>query len=861
MSRTSFTFLRRPFARELLIFIGFCGLTAVMTWPWILHLRDAVADKGDPYMIAWTLWWDFHQTFHHPLHLFDANVFYPYRYTLAFSENDYGIAMLFFPLFALGLRPLTVHAIATFFGFVFSGYGCFRLTRTLTGDEKAAWLAGIIFAFIPYRFHVLSHLHYLFAGWLPLVCEALILFARQTTWKRATWLGAAFLMNALSCVSWFIMAIVPLGLTLLFLLFVNKDLVRSRAFWLRGAAAMTGALLLFSPFLITYYRVSVLYGFRWEPWEFAYNSALPIHWLRSDSRNKLWHNLGAWIPRGQMLFPGLLAPLFALAALRLRQEHQAIANMKRYLIRALDVAIVLAALIAVIGMGYDDIIIRVFGVRIIRLNQRSATHALVVIIVAAIIRLAICLPSIVNRIRETWNLNKEINRLRGQSAIAIGLIWMVWGFLASLGPNFFLYRWLLKYVLLFQSMRFPSRNAMICYVGLAVLGGIGGARIASRLQHRFRFKQLQALTLIVIAGMIMFELRAAPLHIEKGEVEPSVLALRLKNTPMKGGIVELPSVTDQARHFYMLRAADHQKPLVNATSSFVSPLTDEINKATEGKIDSKFMDLLEQVPTSYLVIHNSRLRVDEHPFYERFLARHVMSGRLRFVNRFDADADLYAVVRNEPGATSEAPLPFQTTFRDWRTEIGRDPVNLLAQPDSGQALYRVMLVSSGTMPRYSDFMPAIDVVAALVDLNSDDASTEAEQNLNQFAARLVQQESLKELDNRGFVTRLVHNTNVPFDEWEQDRLVQGLDSGGQTRVEVLLKIANDARLIEMQQDRSLLLLHYFAYLRRNPNDPPDRNFTGFNFWLQELSEHHNAGKIATAFQDSIEFHAIKQRQR
>ena len=113
MSRLSFTFLRRPLAREILIFIAFCALTAVMTWPWILHLRDAVADKGDPYMIAWTLWWDFHQTFHHPLHLFDANVFYPYRYTLAFSENDYGIALLFFPLFAIGLRPLTVHAIAT----------------------------------------------------------------------------------------------------------------------------------------------------------------------------------------------------------------------------------------------------------------------------------------------------------------------------------------------------------------------------------------------------------------------------------------------------------------------------------------------------------------------------------------------------------------------------------------------------------------------------------------------------------------------------------------------------------------------------------------------------------------------------
>src|SRR5262249_25634790 len=73
------------FAQEAAIVLAFCLLTAIMTWPWILHLRDAVADRGDPYMIAWTLWWDYHQTFHNPLHLFDANIFYPYQYTLAFS--------------------------------------------------------------------------------------------------------------------------------------------------------------------------------------------------------------------------------------------------------------------------------------------------------------------------------------------------------------------------------------------------------------------------------------------------------------------------------------------------------------------------------------------------------------------------------------------------------------------------------------------------------------------------------------------------------------------------------------------------------------------------------------------------------
>src|SRR3954467_3626902 len=71
----------RRCARELSVFVAFCAMTAVMTWPWVVHLRDAVADRGDPYMIAWTLWWDYHQTFANPLHLFDANVFYPYHYT------------------------------------------------------------------------------------------------------------------------------------------------------------------------------------------------------------------------------------------------------------------------------------------------------------------------------------------------------------------------------------------------------------------------------------------------------------------------------------------------------------------------------------------------------------------------------------------------------------------------------------------------------------------------------------------------------------------------------------------------------------------------------------------------------------
>ena len=95
-----------------MVFLAFCAFTAALTWPYVLHLRDAVADTGDPYFVSWVLWWDYYQTLTDPLHRFHSNLFFPFHYTLAFTEHSYGIALPFFPLYALGFRPLTVHAVA-----------------------------------------------------------------------------------------------------------------------------------------------------------------------------------------------------------------------------------------------------------------------------------------------------------------------------------------------------------------------------------------------------------------------------------------------------------------------------------------------------------------------------------------------------------------------------------------------------------------------------------------------------------------------------------------------------------------------------------------------------------------------------
>ena len=644
--------------REFLIFVAFLAMTALMTWPWVTSLRDAVADNGDPYMIAWTLWWDYHQTFHDPLRLFHANVFFPYQYTLAFSEHDYGIALLCFPLFALGFSPLTVHSVATFCGFAFCGYGAFRLARTLTGARGAAWVAGIVFAFIPYRFLLLTHLHYLFAGWIPLLVEALVLYARARSWRRAAWLGTAFLLNGLTCITWLILTLAPLALSAA-LLVVRRQLHGERAFWRRGFVALAIAALLLLPFLWPYYKVSRLYGFSWGADEVARNSASMVDWLTVTGYNKVWRGMGSGLAGVKTtLFPGLLIPLLALAALLLvgRAPHTTpsaehdddhAAHRRRWLY-ALDAFCLLTGIIAVLAAGLRNSSVGFF---------RGATldRALLLLTVALCVRLCVAYPRILRR-GTGANLLASLRVPRRGDAFWLGLIWTLAGFLGSFGMSFYLYRALYEHLLPVRSIRAPARAAMLAYLGLALLAGLGAQRLA-QLVARKRPQIKSWMVYALIGGALLFELHAAPLPFVRGAVYPDAVTLRLKETPMRGGVVELPSLPQPpyySWHLSMLRAADHGRPVVSGASSFIPPQALKVHELSDAPdISPEFLDLLEALPVSY-VVYRARGAPELQGKFAAFFTAAVAAGRLRLVASYPDGTELYAVTKTEPDARADA---------------------------------------------------------------------------------------------------------------------------------------------------------------------------------------------------------------
>ena len=93
--------------QELLaVLLLFVLLAVVFTWPLALHLGSAVEDTQDALLNVWIMAWDGHALLSAPGHLFDANIFYPYPRTLAYSELLLSNALLSWPITLLTGNPV-----------------------------------------------------------------------------------------------------------------------------------------------------------------------------------------------------------------------------------------------------------------------------------------------------------------------------------------------------------------------------------------------------------------------------------------------------------------------------------------------------------------------------------------------------------------------------------------------------------------------------------------------------------------------------------------------------------------------------------------------------------------------------------
>ena len=294
----------------------FILLTAVMTWPQVRLLATHAREHQDVFFNLWRLKWAAHALGHNPARFFDGNIFYPEPRTMTLSDAMLVEGLIGAPLFWIGLPSVLVHNLLLLAPIVASAVGMFVLVRDLTGSRGGGVLAGIVFAFVPYRFEHYMHMELQWTLWTPWAFWAMhrtIVTGRQ---RYGLLTGLFIGLQMLSSIYYglFLGTLLPVcGVVLL--------LGRSRAqlrpvvgAFAAGAVVAMAMCAVYAPYLATKDER----GGRPEN-ELVTFSARPSSYLVSTPDNVMWGR--SFASRGRLerrLFPGLTAIMLAMIGLLLR---------------------------------------------------------------------------------------------------------------------------------------------------------------------------------------------------------------------------------------------------------------------------------------------------------------------------------------------------------------------------------------------------------------------------------------------------------------------------------------------------------------------------------------------------------------
>jgi len=288
----------------------FTALTAVMTYPQIFRMTDGVHDDGDPLLVTWVLAWVAHQLPRAPAHLFDANIFYPERNTLAYSENLIVPGIVAAPLQWLGVGPILIYNLVFLSGFALSGVGVALLVRRLTGSVGAAVLSGIVFAFPPYRIDHYAHLQLQQTQFIPLAMLAFHRLLDTNRLRDGVWLGVCVACQMLSCVYYGLFLIPYMVVVCGAMLAARRELPRQRLIALALAAVIVGAVMV--PVGRAYVAARAVVGERGRA-EVADGSATWRNYLAPPEVNAVYGKVfERFMQPERRLFPGFVAIALAI---------------------------------------------------------------------------------------------------------------------------------------------------------------------------------------------------------------------------------------------------------------------------------------------------------------------------------------------------------------------------------------------------------------------------------------------------------------------------------------------------------------------------------------------------------------------
>jgi hypothetical protein len=643
-----------PRTRWALAAAFFAGLTVLMTWPQAARLGDRTADLYDGKYEAWSLQWDFRQTLRDPLDLFQAPIFHPARYALAFSENNYGAAVFGFPLLAAGATAYLNYNVNFLIAIFLSAFCCWLLASYVTGDPAASLLAGVVFAFLPYKMSQVSHLHMEWGGFFCLTCLFLLRYLDHGRLRDALLLALFFAWNGITCVQYGFFGGLLVAVVLLFEAWSGGP---GRARRIGGAVLALGlGTLIWLPFLIPYQRASALYAMRRSIGEMTFYSGRPSSFLSAGDRNKLYGSLTRrWRgPEGDF-FPGLLAlGLAGLAVARLRTvggrpAPPDVSPRRRRVARGLDglSAVLAAAWLAALAVP---------RLHLGPLKVEDPGRVLVFLTLAVVARLSVAFP----RRSAYRDLRDRLRRSSLDRRALLLLAVAVAGVLIALGGHTPFYRFLFQsFGFAFRAVRAVARGIVIFQLALAVLAAWGLSRWT-----RGRAPGDRRARIALVLALVVLEYRAFPLALDAYDPNPRPVYQWVRGAPFAGGLVEWP-LGHPHDCDYTLSQGEHEKPLVNGYSGFFPrEYVELVDLCRLRPIPERIWDAIAGRDGRVVVYHPHEAATSEVLAYRQLVAEGLAQGRLVLLGSALHGAARDFVFRLTGGGAPPFPSGFSDAARD-----------------------------------------------------------------------------------------------------------------------------------------------------------------------------------------------------
>jgi hypothetical protein len=239
--------------RALVALAAYALLAAWFTWPVLPNLgASPVGRVGDQSIALWDDWWLARAFSTHVTPFYTRELFYPTGVSLVYHSISWLTALLALPLRAL-FGAVTSYNLTFLFETLLCAGSMFALALYLTKDALAAWIAGAVFAFEPYRMtRAMEHPNLANTGFIPLVF--LGLFRAWRDKPRAVWFAAAALACVLlTGVHLFLMTSVALLVLVPFEAWQTRRF-RDPRFWKTTLYFGAACLVLVGPLVVPYVR-------------------------------------------------------------------------------------------------------------------------------------------------------------------------------------------------------------------------------------------------------------------------------------------------------------------------------------------------------------------------------------------------------------------------------------------------------------------------------------------------------------------------------------------------------------------------------------------------------------------------------